>query len=331
MYLLDADKLEVGDIILVRSSSRLSQLIRKVTQSQYSHAILYVGAHSIIDSDGYGVQANNIQRLLIENIDDAKVLRLKGGHKYLNKVEEFARQKIGTEYSEEEAKLAAIREEFDTQLQNPNRQFCTRFIAQSYQNAGIKLVENPDYCVPEELWTSEKLTIIDKVLRKATKKDIDFAKSDNPLEKQKDMHNAIFQEARRLSGVDVQNFEQFIKLVIEKPQYDSDLTDFVSRSGYLNLMELDMQKNPQHYDGEKMISYYKHPETIVNAAKSIIKTEIKIRERYYMTLNFLEKWYKVYPRKYLKMEIELYKKLIKYSELKETEAVKVLEKMDGVK
>ena len=63
MYLLEKDKLEIGDIILIKSESRISQMVRRLTGSQYSHAMLFVGVSSIIDSDGYGVQSNNLQRI----------------------------------------------------------------------------------------------------------------------------------------------------------------------------------------------------------------------------------------------------------------------------
>src|SRR5438046_2779098 len=146
MYLLDIDKLEAGDIVLTRSNSVISQLVRRLTKSEYSHAILYVGVSSCIDSDGYGVQSQNIQRLLYENTADVKVLRLK---KAKDKSEipnaiVFARQKIGTEYSIDEAKVALLKTEIEAK--EPNRQFCTRFVAQAFESAGISLVDNPGYC-----------------------------------------------------------------------------------------------------------------------------------------------------------------------------------------
>jgi len=60
MFLLEKDQLEIGDIILTRSESRISKMVRNLTGSQFSHAILYIGVSSVIDSDGYGVQSNNL-------------------------------------------------------------------------------------------------------------------------------------------------------------------------------------------------------------------------------------------------------------------------------
>ena len=324
MFLIDIDKLELGDIILIKSDSRISQIVRERTGSQYSHAILFVGVSSIIDSDGYGVQANNLQRLLIEKVENAVVLRLKENNysDLLSKVELFARQKIGTEYSTDEAKIAIIAKEIEAK--EPNRQFCTRFIAQAYENAGIKLVINPDYCVPEELLNSDQLRIVENVLRKASKAEIEFANTENPLTKQREIHNNIFQKARELSGQDIQTFEQINQLIIDKPEIDFELTEFVSNSGYLTMMEYDIEKNPWHYDAQKMIEYYKDPEIIVNTAIHFATTETKSRERLNMSVYTLLQLDKIHPRGYFKMEIALYRKLISYSHRREIEALKVL-------
>lgn len=324
MYLLDREKLELGDIVLIKSESRISQMVRRLTGSQYSHAILYVDVSSIIDSDGYGVQSNNLQRLLIENEDDAVVLRIKDENKKdkIIEAEIFARQKIGTEYSTDEAKIATISKELEAK--EPNRQFCTRFIAQAYENAGIKLVENPAYCVPEELLNSKELVIIEKPLRRASAKEIEFANSENPLVKQREIHNSIFIKARELSGQDIQTFEQINDLIIQKPEIDSELTEFVMKSGYLTMMEDDIEKNPWHYNAEKMIEHYKHPEIIIDTAIFFASTEEKSRERLNMTIYTLIQLDKLYPRNYFKMEIGLYRKLIDFSFQRQTEALKVL-------
>lgn len=324
MYLLDNDKLELGDIILIKSESRISQMVRRLTGSQFSHAILYVDLLTIIDSDGYGVQSNNLQRLLIDKKDNAVVLRLKDENKkeYISKVEYFARQKIGTEYSTNEAKIATIAKELEAK--EPNRQFCTRFIAQAYENAGIKLVENPAYCVPEELLNSIELIVIENPLRLASIKEIEFANSENPLEKQRELHNKIFNKARELSGQDIQIFEQINQLIIERPEIDAELTKFITESGYLTMMEDDVEKNPWHYNAESMIEYYKDPEIIVKTAIFFASKEEKSRERLNTTISTLNLLEELYPREYFKMEIELYRKLIDFSFQRQTEALKVL-------
>lgn len=324
MYVFEIDELKIGDIILIRSNSRISEMVRRHTNSQYSHAILYVGVSSMIDSDGYGVQSNNIQRLLVDAEDNGVVLRLREQRtdEEMFAVETFARQKIGTQYSTDEARMAAI--STDIEAKNTNRQFCIRFVAQAYDNAGIKLVENPDYCTPEDLLNSPLLEIIPNVLRSATEKEIEFAQSDNPLARQRDIHNSIFQRARELTGRDIQSFEQLGQAVIEMPEIDTELTQFVRQSGYLDLNEEDMEKNPWHYDAKKMVEHYPNPEQLFDTAMFFATTEEKTRERYILTLNTIQQANKVVPRQYFQMKIELYQKLIRFSLQRQMEALKVL-------
>jgi len=212
MYIIDIKKIEVGDIFLTRSNSRVSQLVRQLTKSEFSHAVLYVGVSSCIESDGPGVQSQNLQRLIFESPSDIKILRIKNEKNRISDAIVFARQKIGTEYSLEEAKLALL--EKQKKANEPNRQFCTRFVAQAYQSAGVNIVENPDYCTPEDLINSEFLVEIKEALRKATEAEIKFAKSESPLKKQQKIHNEIFKEARKISNTDIQTFEQLSKYVL---------------------------------------------------------------------------------------------------------------------
>lgn len=323
MYILDLETLQIGDIILSKSDSEISQLVRRITGSQFSHARLYVGVSTCIDSDGYGVQSNNVQRLLFENEADVVVLRLRDSKltDRLANVETFARQKIGTEYSTSEAKIAALRKEEHSQ--QPNRQFCTRFVAQAYSSAGISISKNPDYCLPEDLLNSESLKVVECFLRTPSAKEIEFAQSENPLQKQAEIHNKIFKKAREISGQDIQTFEQLSELIISNPDLDEELTSFISESGYLSLTDSDKEKNPWHYDSRLMIEYYTHPEAIINTALFFAENESQTRERFLISITTLIAANKIYPRKYFEMLISLYKKLILFSHERETAALGV--------
>ncbi|MEO9805256.1 MAG: YiiX/YebB-like N1pC/P60 family cysteine hydrolase [Reichenbachiella sp.] len=324
MYCFEIDQLQPGDILLTRSDSRVSELVRKVTGSQYSHAILYLGISSIIESDGLGVQSNNLQRILITNNDDAKVLRLKSDSRssIIQNVEIYARRLVGTAYSTDEAKISHLNTQ--SSAKEPNRQFCSRFVAQSYSDAGINLVDNPDYCTPEHLLQSDQLLSVENCLRVASLKEIEFANSENPMDRQTKIHNEIFAKARTLTSKDVQTFEQLNESIIEFPEIDIEITEFVRKSGFLDMMEEDEKKNPQHYNAEKLVEYYKDPDQILEVALRFASIEPKTRERLEMTIFHLIQLNRIYPREYFKMEIELYQKLIKYSHKRETEAIKAL-------
>ena len=307
----------------MRSNSDISQRVRKMTGSAFSHALIYVGASSCIESDGEGVQSQNIQRILFEEKDNVKVLRLK--QTVANNIQDaivFARQKIGTQYSLKEA-FSVINEKAD-EAKEPNRQFCTRFVAQAYENAGIRLVENFNYCSPEELLKSESLIEVADIVREATEKEIEFAKSVSPLEKQKKIHNLILSESRKISGADIQTFEQLSKYVIEHPDKEPEITKVIEDSGYLTMWADDVKKNPYHYDYEKFIEHYKNPQQAIEVAVFFATTESETRERYHQTLETVKFVYIFHKLKYFANEIELYEKLLELSYQRELTALQVL-------
>ncbi len=315
MYKIDINKLEDGDIFLTRSNDRESELIRKISNSDYSHAILYVGVSSCIESDGLGVQSQNVNRLLFENKDDFVVLRLKNKSN-LQQAIDFARQKIGTEYSTSEAKIARL--ERDLQAKEENRQFCTRLISQAYANANINLVENIDYCSPKDLQNSDLLFEVIDVALEASQKDIDYVNSeDKPLEKQIEIHNFIFENARNITGEDIQNFEQLGNYLIRNQDKDEEITEMMKKSGYFEMWKMDTEKNPWHYDILLFKEHYKNPNQQKKVGHYFASTEENTRDRFIRTLNSCEQAFEITKLTYFKAEVDLCKKLIELSEQRE--------------
>lgn len=327
MFVIKASIIKPGDIILTRSNDRLSEMVRSYTQSDYSHAILYVGQYSCIESDGLGVQARNLQRIGFENESDVVLLRLLNSkdNSIISKAIEFARQKIGTEYSTYEAKLVKI--ETDSKAKEPNRQFCTRFVAQAYAESGLKLVNNADYCTPQNILESEKVERVKDFLKIASDEEIALVNEKNtPLDIQTDIHNMIFDEARRISGEDIQTFEQLGKFVIENPDKEPLITEAVVNSGYLKMWETDIQKNPWHYDYKELIKQYRTPEHRRYVGNHFATSEIITRQRFILTLEALEYGYSFHKQNYFKLMIELYNKLIELSLLRESVGKETLKK-----
>ena len=75
MRKLDETVLELCDIVLTSDSGITSRVVRKHTDSDISHAMLYVQNHSLIDSTGDGVHASNTQRNLFADDSSVYVLR----------------------------------------------------------------------------------------------------------------------------------------------------------------------------------------------------------------------------------------------------------------
>ena len=316
MYKINLEKIISGDIILTRSSSRESILIRQISKCDYSHALLYVGVGSCIESDGLGVQSQNLQRLLFENPDDVLILRLNENNDAIPGAIVFARQKVGTEYSTSEARIARL--ENDLKAKEENRQFCTRFVAQAYESSGVKIVSNPDYCSPQDILESKFLSIINDPILEASEAEIAFVNGkDNPLEKQTQIHNFIFESARNISKQDIQTFEQLGNYIIANPQKDDEITEIVIKSGYLEMWKMDVDKNPWHYDYKEFLNHYKNPNQRKEVGYFFASSEHQTRERFIYSLNANQEAFAFCGLKFFKTQVDLYRKLIDLSEQRE--------------
>lgn len=133
-------------------------------------------------------------------------------------------------------------------MEDSNRQFCSRLVAQAYSVSGVALVPNADYCYPSDFVTSPLLQVVAAPLRQAHPAEIEFAQSESPLERQKRATNFILDEVRKLSGRDIQTFDQLPHFLIQSPQHDSAVCEIVKTSGYLDFWKEDVLRNPWRYD-----------------------------------------------------------------------------------
>ena len=151
MYVLEMERLLPGDIILTSQNSILSKTLCKITNSEFSHVILYIGNGCYIHSTSEGVHSGNIQRLLFENVTDCEVIRLR--NRDINVIEKacvFAQRQVGRQYSKSEAIKSKIHRDKQTEA-TFERQFCSRLVAQAYGYTGINLVYNINYCYPIDI------------------------------------------------------------------------------------------------------------------------------------------------------------------------------------
>lgn len=249
MFILDADRLRVGDIILTSAPTLLSKGIRAATGGSFSHAMLYVADHSYIHSDGDGVHSGNTQRRLFSALGDATVLRLRNPDASVVKCAcAYARTQVGKQYSKMEAVRSRKFRDAAEQLEDSNRQFCSRLAAQAYSVAGVPLVPNADFCYPSDFATSQLLQVVAAPLRQAHAAEVEFAQSESPIERQTRATNFILNEVRKLSGRDIQTFEQLPDFLIQKPQHDAAFCEIVKASGYLDFWKEDVLRNPWRYD-----------------------------------------------------------------------------------
>lgn len=306
MYLLDRTKLKQGDIILTRSNKKNSKLICKITKSDFSHAILYVGEASYIHSDLGGVHSGNIQRLLIDELRFAKVVRIKD-QVAINEAINYARLQVGTSYSKYSA-VNAYTKVFSKL--DAKRQFCSRLVAKAFESVNIQLVLNSDACLPQEIANSKFVHEIKNCVYKASEEEIELALSYDPIEKQSEITNSILESARKLMGSNVQSLSDITTTLIKDPTFDHEITEIYERSGYLIMWRYEQERNPWRYDANLFENLPLSKDQINQRAIEELKVANHLLDLY---KNNLEQYFYLKEQsklKYAEQQFGLYKQLV---------------------
>nr|WP_314739557.1 YiiX/YebB-like N1pC/P60 family cysteine hydrolase [uncultured Haemophilus sp.] len=166
-YFLNNSQLKDGDIILTASNDIFSKGIQYATGGNYSHALMmfnqvsYIHAVPKSKENTEGVQVGNIQRMFFQDKKYVCVLRLKEYEKMqniINKACSFIRGEVAKGYDF----LRAIDVKLKTgKIGYDNKKICSQLVAEAYESAGIRLVNDSSNCSPEELKQSDLLEIVD--------------------------------------------------------------------------------------------------------------------------------------------------------------------------
>jgi Permuted papain-like amidase enzyme, YaeF/YiiX, C92 family len=312
-YLLDLKKLEPGDIILESGTEKFSEVIKKVTFSNYSHAMLYIG-DSIIHALTDGVYSQNPERLIVKNISDLKVLRLKNELKVeqLNKVIMHARNLTGSLYSFCEAGLSPVLGKVKADV-GSNKQFCSRLVAQCFKQVDVLLVKNPDFCSPADISKSDLLIEVESCVKKASIKQVEFAKSENPIIENQRRAFDWLNKARvtfKSEGVDIQTLGDVDKNIHNHPNLDKEISGFIKESKYLEHFDVDKNLNSFRYSYDEfksVISQYKDQVEILERELDSVLNEIGRHSKSFLAA---KSNYKYLNLEYNELMIELYKNLL---------------------
>ncbi len=270
MKKLDETVLRIGDIILTTGKGPISKGVRATTRSRISHAMLYVDTYSVIDSTGEGVHARNTQRLIYRDHHEITVLRPK---KPLTADERealirFAREQVGTSYSKWEAARSlrpagAIRS---------RRQFCSRLVAQGYRSINRSLVENADFCFPEQLKKSLHLQKVEGATIDVSKEEAAlWAKHDDLTEKMRRVTNKVLKAARCLNP-SIESLNDIDEHLLRCRRDDRRIAAIFRRSGYLTLGETARARAPWQYDIATMREAASgSPSAIENYCRSLVR------------------------------------------------------------
>jgi hypothetical protein len=235
-----------GDIILTTTTAKVSKAIRFGTKSDISHAMICVQHGSVIDATGEGVHARNVQRLFFDDACALHVLRLKENLTAAqgDQICQFVRQAIGSEYSTREA----VRTIIGGSDQWTRKQFCSRLVAQAYASAGIKLVNDPNYCAPADLANSSLLVAVPNATEPVRDAEAERWTAHRDLSgAMRGAINAVLESARK-KNKSIQTFEDVTPHLIEHPEDDAYFADLLQSSGYLTVWQLNTERNRWQYE-----------------------------------------------------------------------------------
>ncbi|RNT31213.1 hypothetical protein B9475_002525 [Proteus mirabilis] len=308
MYIIDRNVLQIGDIVLTSTNTLLSKGVRVFTKSDYSHAMIWVGG-TLIHSDGDGVYSKNIDRLLFTAPDQVRVLRYKNllTNKQKISIINFARSQVGKLYSVKDA----INVKLKFNRKASQKQFCSRLVAQSYHYAEIDLVNNADFCSPEEINHSELLDEVENCLKLANSTQISFSKTVDHNEEVQRNTMSMLESIRDFFNPSIQTLSDVLDYLNLHPEHDQKITTFAIKSGFFNHAEYDIYKNPWRYSDTYFLEYTNNNKScslhlagcIEKLGEDIIKVHLSELYKYYQL-------YKKEPLNFYAENIRLYRQLL---------------------
>lgn len=319
---LDESKLQPCDVVLTTGEGFVSKKIRLYTDSDISHAMIYVQDHSIIDSTGEGVHSQNTQRLMWPEKAGVHVLRLKDGLSDVQKrqIIDFARQKIGTQYS----KFEAVATKFGGRDKSSRKQFCSRLVAQAYACAGISIVNDVNYCSPADLLNSPLFIEILDITKHITQEYESAIKNiPDTTELMREATNKLLSGARE-KNTHIQDVNDIDQHLISNASDDQYFAKLYRDSGYLDVWKFEYEKNKWQYDINLM--HKAHLSTIEKIAYcvSLLNGPDESLRRFDENFRGYQSYFSQYKFETFELLCELYENLLKFHNTRKDVAEKWL-------
>lgn len=267
VYRIRAGLLEIGDIILTNGDNELKceekknfvpKAIRTVINSNFSHAMIYVG-NSCAHAVGNGVHFFNISKYYIYSTQKIKVLRYK---EPLNKgekeiIRKFVVERQGNSYDTS----AAVRSGVGKNKANDiNKQFCSKLIADSYDKIDKKIDFNIESqnITPKELEISKNLIEIKMEFDKISKEEASKKVKPKSLREQDKAVNLLTKSLKEISKNYCINLGSLNEALYSKSnlikshrkckQINKDIIEAIKLSKYDTFWIYDYEDNPEFYD-----------------------------------------------------------------------------------
>lgn len=306
--------IQIGDIILTTTTELLSKGIRKVTKGDISHALIYVGAGSVIDSTNEGVRSRSLQRLFLEDGSAVHVLRLADelSKTKARQIVDFARQRIGTQYSI----IEAVRTVVGGAREPSRRQFCSRLAAQAYASAGLHIAADPNYCTPEDLKSSALLIVVPDVVVDVDKEEVEaLQRIPDATQWMADVTRALLSGSRERNSA-IEAVDDIDKHLQQTPEDDAYFVELFEKSGYLTVWKNEAEKNPWMYDPQLMRSSPLSDAQKQEYCNIVLNDHGEGMHRYEHNLKHYASLVQVYPLNTFRRLLVLYEKLVELQRLR---------------
>lgn len=252
--------LQPGDILLMETYDEEQR--KRMPEDKYLHAAIYIGDAYLIEADGLGVVMNHLLSYAFKKADHACALRLKKRNRQtINKVIYWARKQMGKDFGSKQAILVPIKKNTE-EKDNSNRTFCSRLVAQAYNSAGIKIVNNPNFCSPDDILKSNALEIIPHSVQPFTD-EMEKAITTHQYEREHLVWNDSLQllfaamNAFYGNGCDIQTINQLIHVVLENTDKEEEAISIMKQQKWMTSPhELTQIAWPWFYEDDKFIQHF---------------------------------------------------------------------------
>lgn len=311
-YVLNLEKLKPGDIILEHGYKPHSLAIMEITGSHYSHAMLLVDSTIIEATSSGGVFSKVPNRFAVVDINDLKVLRLREeiSSEDMEIITTTARALTGSSYNKSEAIIAGKKKR--PLQKKSNGQFCSRLVAQCYDSADIKLVENVNYCSPADLEKSPLLIEVDDAVKEASEAELAHALAPS-IHTQHHKSSVDWVKAAkkilRKSDIEAETINDIYNetLRLRNPKVDKLILKEIIKSGHYSFYLEDKKVNPFRYDASEFSNKIGND---ISRIDSEIYKETSILEVQSTNLNSFKRYFEIYPSCLMSAEIDLYKGIL---------------------
>ena len=260
-YVLNTELLQKGDILLINTYEERWQ---RALNSPYTHAALYMGDAFIIESDGLGVDIHHVFSFGFKCPEDVKVLRNPSLTAELsNKLLYNARILLGMEYGTRQLRHVPEFKLTPERDYESNSTFCSRFVATSYESIGVKLVKNPDYCLPSDFLNSPELTLVKDATIVAESAAVKTVVKRQSERSDISLLTSLLEKSSKLYGTNIQTSGQLLIQILKQPEKDEKFIAIIENMSFFDYRKHLLDLSPWLSSYESYCEHYQRTEDML--------------------------------------------------------------------